>query len=242
MLRCTFRFHGSLNDFLPLDRRYDEIGYEALLPGSVKDAIEAVGPPHPEVGAMLVNGEARGFEYVLQTGDAVQVFPERPAVPSSPRDLLHERRFVVDVHLGTLAGYLRLLGFDTLYRNDAEDPELAAAAGQERRVLLTRDLGLLKRNEVVYGRYVRATEPRQQLREIVGHFGLAGQAHPLTRCMRCNGPLLRVQKEVIAHRLPPRTAAVYSEFWRCSSCGQVYWQGTHFAKLKALIEESLGTS
>jgi uncharacterized protein with PIN domain len=239
MLRCIFRFHGPLNDFLLPERRFSDIEYRALLPGAVKDAIEALGPPHPEVGAIKINGLERGFGFLLSDGDRIEIFPEVPAAESHLRAPLESRRFVLDVHLGTLAGYLRLLGFDALYRNDAEDAMLAEVAGREQRVLLTRDVGLLKRNEVVYGRYVRATEPRQQLREIVKHYRLSRLARPLTRCLRCNGQLVAVPKHAVESQLPPRTAAAYDDFWQCASCGQVYWQGTHFDKLKGLIEESL---
>ncbi len=146
---------------------------------------------------------------------------------------------MLDVHLGRLAAYLRLLGFDTLYRNDYDDPELAQISNAEDRVLLTRDLGLLKRSLVNRGYFVRNTKPAQQLGEIVRQFNLAGANRPFHRCLNCNGILQSVEKEAIADRLWPRTQQFYGEFHLCPSCGNIYWKGSHYERMQKFVDEVL---
>jgi hypothetical protein len=149
---------------------------------------------------------------------------------------LRRTRFVLDTHLGKLAAYLRLMGFDALYRNDFSDEELADTAQSEHRIVLTKDRGLLKRSQVTHGYCVRSTNPRQQLAEVVRRFDLAGAAHPFTRCLRCNGMLRPVPKEAVDHLLPPGTAERYREYAQCESCDQVYWPGSHHRRLRRLMD------
>jgi uncharacterized protein with PIN domain len=156
----------------------------------------------------------------------------RPPFPGQPR-------FVLDTHLGQLARDLRMLGFDTLYRNDYGDAELAQIACQEPRILLTRDRGLLKRSIVTYGRYVRATDPRLQIAEIVRHYELAGRMMPLQRCITCNGLLHPARKEDVLNRLAPKTRQFFHEFSQCENCGQIYWKGSHYDHLRQFIEQVL---
>jgi hypothetical protein len=146
-------------------------------------------------------------------------------------------RFVLDQHLGRLAECLRLLGFDTLYRNDYHDPELAQIAHDEQRILLTRDLGLLKRSAVIYGAFVRTTDPEEQVIEIVRRWDLFDALTPFRRCMRCNGLLEQVSKAEIAELLLPQTRVDHTAFHRCTGCGQIYWPGSHFASMQRFVEQ-----
>jgi uncharacterized protein with PIN domain len=141
----------------------------------------------------------------------------------------------VDVHLGRLAGYLRLCGFDTLYRNDWEDCALAETAVEQGRILLTRDRGLLKRAVITHGHLVRAMIPSAQLGEILDRFDLWDQVDPFGRCSVCNGPIVGVPKAEVLDRLPKRTARHFDEFWRCATCDRVYWQGAHYRSLCRLF-------
>jgi len=230
-----------LNDFLPPERRGRDIVYEFVVPGTVKDAVESFGVPHTEVDLILVNGVSVGFDRLLAGGDRVSVYPVfealdiRPLVRLRPEPL-RETRFLLDGHLGRLARYLRMLGFDTAYERDADDAELARASVAGRRILLTRDRGLLMRREVTHGYAVRATDPREQLREIVERFDLAGSIQAFTRCLRCNGRLREAAKAEVAGRLPPRTYECYDEFLLCPDCGRVYWSGPHHRRMSDLVE------
>jgi uncharacterized protein with PIN domain len=244
MLRITCRFYGALNDFLPDVRRNAVIPVDLAEHAAVKHPIEALGVPHPEVDAILVNRQPVDFAYQVQNGDRVEVYPpevthllrcHRPLRPPVPTPV----RFVVDTHLGQLAAYLRMMGFDTLYRNDYEDEELAAISTGEQRVLLTRDRGLLKRKIVVYGACVREVVPRNQLIAVLRRYRLAGDARPWQRCIHCNGLLHPVEKSAVLDRLEPKTKRYYDEFQQCSNCGQVYWQGSHFEQMAAFVDAVL---
>lgn len=239
------RFYAELGDLLPPERRARDVerGY---VPGqTVKDLIEAMGVPHTEVDLILVNGEPAGFGHRLHDGDRISVYPVFEALDIAPASRLRPRplrrtRFAADVHLGRLARFLRVLGFDTLYRTDWTDAALVEAAVAEQRVLLTRDRGLLKRSAVDHGYLVRHTDPRAQLAEIMQRFDLRASVRPFTRCPVCNGEVSPVAKGEVADRLPPRTARYYDEFWRCGSCGRVYWKGGHFRSLRELVEWARG--
>src|SRR5262245_7749399 len=147
MGRAIFHFHAELNDFLR--HRHLDHAIEHTFQGrvAIKDMIEALGVPHTEVVAIVVNGWPVDFAYIVQAGDRIDVFPTSlsiaGAAPLRP-PIPQEVRFVLDTHLGQLAAYLRMLGFDTLYRNDYSDDELSRISSQEQRILLTRDRGLLK--------------------------------------------------------------------------------------------------
>jgi uncharacterized protein with PIN domain len=237
---CEFRFYEELNDFLPPARRKRAFVYEFRGTPAVKDTIEALGVPHTEVDLILVNGESVRFSHKLRGGERVAVYPVFERLDISPITRLRPKplrrpRFIADVHLGTLARYLRLLGFDTAYDNRAADTDLARRSVEERRILLTRDVGLLKHKVLTHAHYVRATDPARQLEEVVKALDLRARIKPFSRCMRCNGRLRRVSKASAAAELPPRVRERARTVSRCSACGQLYWPGTHFDRLTALV-------
>ncbi len=241
MPSAIFRFYAELNDFLPRRRRFANSVYQFPDHPSVKDAIEAQGVPHTEVELILVNGESRNFDYQMQDGDRVSVYPVFELLDVSPLlrvrpEPLREARFVLDAHLGRLAVYLRLLGFDTLYRNDYGDEELARISHEEARILLTRDRGLLKRGAVTHGYAVRQTAYREQVAEVLRRFDLYAAVRPFTRCLACNGLLEPVEKEAVLEQLPENTREYFQEFWRCASCGKVYWKGSHYEHMREFVE------
>jgi len=128
--------------------------------------------PHTEIDLILVDGRSVRFDRRLRGGERIAVYPEFERFDISPLHRLRpkplrEPRFVADVHLGTLARFLRLLGFDTRYGNGLDDAELAAITSREKRILLTRDVGLLKRRAVVRGQWLRSHDPERQVEEIV---------------------------------------------------------------------------
>ena len=228
---ANFQFVGALNDFFPPGR-----GGEAILcqfnPGqSVKHLVELFGIPHTEMAAILVNGSPVDFSYLVEDGDQVQVYPITSESPAG------DPRFILDNHLGRLAVYLRMLGFDSLYRNDFQDEELAQLASGQDRILLTRDRQLLMRNQVTHGYWLRSKVPHEQLAEVVSRYELSSRASPFRRCMRCNGLLQPVKKEMVEDRLQPLTRLYFDDFRMCSDCRQVYWKGSHYERMQRLIEQ-----
>ncbi len=150
---------------------------------------------------------------------------------------LRDTRFVVDSNLGGLARGLRMLGFDTLYRNDFADAELAQISTAERRVLLTRDKAVLKRKEITHGYYVRTTEPLDQVIEVVRRFDLTGALNTFSRCLECNEPLQKLAVEDAAGLVPESALRDYNAFSRCPVCERVYWAGSHHTRMTRKIEE-----
>jgi uncharacterized protein with PIN domain/sulfur carrier protein ThiS len=244
MLIATIYFHGELNDFLRKERRWIPIEVEFNGHETVKHLIEASGVPHPEVEVILINGESVEFGHQPDSGDRIEVYPSMhgvdvPAIICLKPFPLKVFRFVLDSHLGKLATYLRLLGFDTWYQNNYEDTKLAEISHQETRILLTRDRGLLKRTAVRYGYCVREKSPPKQLTEIVDRFDLASIAKPFSRCANCNGVIGTVEKEKILDRLGPKTKRYYNDFRICDTCDQIYWKGSHFDRMEKFFNEVL---
>jgi uncharacterized protein with PIN domain len=240
MAIAEFRFYEELNDFLPPQRRKQTFLYTCAERATVKNAIEALGVPHTEVEIILVNGESVGFSYLLQEGDRVAVYPQFESMDITPllrvrEQPLRRTRFVADAHLGGLAKYLRLLGFDTLYRNNFRDEEIAQIAVAERRTVLTRDRSLLMYRKITHGCYVRTLKPRQQLSEILKRLDLSRSIRPFTRCICCNHLLEPIAKEAVLDRLPTSMIEFYHRFWICRHCDRIYWAGSHYRRLQALI-------
>lgn len=235
------RVYGPLNDFLPAAWRHQALVCPLNSPASIKDLIESLGVPHPEIDLIVVNGQPVDFDYAVLDRDRVAAYPRfcsidvgecarlGPPAQAAPR-------FVADVHLGRLTAYLRLAGFDTQYRNDYSDHELVAISAGEERTLLTRDVGVLKHRSVTRGYFVRRTQPAQQLVEVLQTYDLVGRAAPFTRCVRCNSLLHAVPKDRVEHLLPPRTREQYREFSRCPTCERIYWRGSHYSRMTAFLD------
>jgi uncharacterized protein with PIN domain len=241
---ASFRFYEELNDFLPPDRRKRRFMHRFRGRAAIKDMIEALGVPHTEVELILANGRSVRFPYIVRDGDDISVYPMFESFDVTPLLRLRPKplrvtRFVLDTHLGTLARYLRTLGFDTLYRNDFHDAELARISHAERRILLTRDVGLLKRSLVTRGCFLRATEPRAQLREVIARLDLYRSIQPFRRCTRCNGLLRVASKRRLKGRVKPEILAAFDQFRACRDCGQVYWPGSHYDRMERMIESLL---
>jgi len=244
MSQIHFRFYAELNDFLPISLRQIRFLHDYSGSASVKHLVESLNVPHTEVDLILVNGRSVGFNHLVKDGNEISVYPvfeslDISAVGRLRPTPLRDTKFILDTHLGQLASYLRLIGFDTLYRNDFQDPELAKISSSESRILLTRDRGLLKRNLVTHGYCVRSRYPQEQLVEVVRRFDLSGSIEPFKRCLRCSSLLVPVEKEKIAHRLPTNTRRYYDEFTSCVGCQQLYWPGSHYQRMCRFLKEVL---
>jgi uncharacterized protein with PIN domain len=237
---ATFRFYEELNDFLRPERRKCDFGIEVDRARSVKDAIESAGVPHTEVDLIVVDGKSVDFTHVLQGGERVAVYPMFESLDISPvvrlRPMpLRDPRFVADVNLGKLARHMRMAGFDTQWSNGWDDDEIVRRSAADRRTILTRDKGMLRRSDVDRGYFVRATESEAQLGEVVRALQLEALLAPFTRCRECNVPLEDVAKEAVIDRLPEKVRDCYERFRRCPGCDRIYWEGTHFARMQGVL-------
>jgi len=229
-MNATFTFVDELNDFLPHFRKNTSFTLEFEPHQSLKHLIESVGVPHTEFGLVCVNWHEMDTASRLREGDQVVVYPAEALNSDVPC-------FILDNHLGQLATYLRLLGFDCLYRNHYQDDELARVSIEEGRVLLTRDRRLLMRKVITLGYCLHQTDPRQQVGEVLRRFKLFEQVKPFQRCLRCNSPLHAVSKQDVIERLEPLTKQYFDEFRICPACNQIYWKGSHYGHMLEMITE-----
>ncbi|MGA4850969.1 Mut7-C RNAse domain-containing protein [Streptomyces sp. G5(2025)] len=223
-------FDPALGTFVPQERRQGPTTVVTDGASTLGHVVESLGVPLTEVGALVVDGREVAPGHVPAEGETISVRAvSRPQpVPGAPL------RFLLDVHLGTLARRLRLLGVDAAYEStDIGDPALAARSAAERRVLLSRDRGLLRRRELWAGAYVYSDRPEDQLRDVLGRF--SPRLAPWTRCTACNGTLRTATKEEVADLLEGGTRGSYDVFAQCGECARVYWRGAHHDRLEAIV-------
>ncbi|RTZ47850.1 twitching motility protein PilT [Candidimonas sp. SYP-B2681] len=247
MVTATFRFYEELNDFLAPERRQRSFSSPCARAATVKHMIEALGVPHTEVEIVLVNGESVDFNALVKDGDRIAVYPKFETFDVSHLLRVRARplrtlRFIADAHLGGLARLLRLAGFDTLYNNNFQDDEIETIAAQESRIVLTRDRELLKRRTITHGCYVHTLKPAQQLREIFDRLDLTSSARPFSLCLQCNTPLRSIEKASVLDRIPPTARALYEHFSTCDICEGIFWQGSHWQRMRALLDQTMTRS
>ncbi len=233
MATARFLFYGELADFLPRERRGVEFDYACARAATLKNAIEALGVPHTEVGRIVVNSATATLQRLVRESDAVEVFPWETE-ESGP-----DPAFLADAHLGGLARFLRMLGFDTLHDHAYRDADIVRLAIEERRIVLSRDRELLKCRDIARGCYVHALKAEAQLREVAQRFALAAKAKPFTLCLRCNVPLEPIEKERVVGLLPHTVAALQDRFFRCRACERIYWPGSHYERMRAALDRML---
>src|SRR5690606_17113240 len=242
MKTAYLRFYEELNDFLPAERRKTKFPHNFTGRTSVKDMIESLGVPHTEVDMILVNGTSVDFSYIVNDKDEISVYPVFESFDIS--DVQHLRtatlrnpKFILDVHLGKLARYMRMAGFDSFYKNNLTDDEIVKISLREKRTILTKDRGILKRNDVTHGSWIRNENTIDQLKEVVERFHLQNEIKELTRCLECNAIQHKIDKEKTLDRLPHKVKEWQNEFWECPESKKIYWKGSHYDKMKKLISE-----
>jgi uncharacterized protein with PIN domain len=241
----TFRAYGTLNDFIPAGLKQKTFSLAFKTPITVGEVAESIGIPLSEIKLVLVNSETVDYSKRLKENDFISLYPAFEQINISPVSGAMGRdkefpSFILDAHLGKLAKYLRMLGFDTLYQNNYIDRQIIDIAADEGRMILTRDKILLKSKEAQQGYYVRAIEKHEQLKEIVGKFGLAGKFRSFTRCMMCNAEMEKKSKVEVLDKIDAGTARIFSEFLYCPGCDKVFWKGSHFERKEKLILSLLG--
>lgn len=238
--RCYIRTYEELNRFLSPEKRKATFEHSFKDGDTIKDILRDLSLPFSEVDLVLVDGEPRNLSYQPDTGNLLSVYPEFESFDISGLEYIHEKplrrpTFILDVHLGKLARFMRMLGFDALYRNDYDDLTIIKVSNDELRTILTKDRGLLERKSVERGCLIKDKDPRKQLNEVMERFHLTNSIFPFSRCMVCNGLLSPVPKESIAGSLLPKTKKYYDNFQQCNSCKKIYWEGTHYKKMMVTV-------
>ncbi len=241
MHKICFRFYEELNDLLPEEKRKVRFVHNYIDRASVKDVIESLGIPHTEIDMILVNEKSVSFDYLVNDGDDISVYPVFESLNIS--DVQHLRpmplrnpKFVADVHLGRLTRYLRMMGFDVLYENNFKDDEIVKISLEEKRAILTKDKGLLKRSEVTHGYCVRSSKVREQIVEVIKRFDLKMLIKGFIRCIECNTILKSISKSEIINELPPKVLKSQKLFSVCPLCKKLYWKGTHHQRMLSFIK------
>ncbi len=137
-------------------------------------------------------------------------------------------RLLCDHMLGTLAKWLRFMGYDTAYPGPLDDTQLLAMARAEDRVLLTRDKELASRSQDAIR--VRSDNLEEQIREVSSRLQLR-VVDFLSRCSLCNTALVEASPSEVGASVPEGVRERHSTFWRCPGCGKVYWQGSHWDRM-----------
>ena len=224
-------------------KRHSWISYSIKSIQSVKDAIEAMGVPHPEVDVIIAQNASVDFNYQVQENDQIEVYPvlEDHLFPESyslSRQYLQLDKFVLDVHLGKLAKAMRLLGLDTVMDNHFTDNMIAQLSEAENRITLTRDIGLLKHKAIKSGYWIRSQHWEEQLAEVINRYSsLKRKFKPFSRCTICNGMIENVPKETVQHQLPPESKQLFNEFFQCTNCKKVYWKGSHYDRMEKWVHK-----
>lgn len=232
----AIRFYEELNDFLSSDNQKQDIFVMVDKECTVGILINSFGPPDSSVDLILVNGRAVNFSYKLKNNDRISVYPVFESMDISSISRLRDKplrdlKFICDVHLGKLAKYLRMLGFDTWYENDCTNKKLIDLSVSQARIVLTRNELLLKNGKITRRYIVKHFQPNSQILEIVNYFDLKGSVMPLSRCLICNGTLRKITKPVLKQRVKHTVLDRYDTFYECSGCSHIYWKGTHYESM-----------
>lgn len=144
-------------------------------------------------------------------------------------------RFIADCHLGKIAKYLRIFGFDTLYFQSIDDDDIIDIAKKEERYLLTSDKILYQRMKHHNALYITHAGFEKQLKEIFHHYKLFDKCDPMSRCIRCNGVLKKIEKQEVIEELKAKTKKYFDTFYRCEECGKIYWHGDHYKNMLKFV-------
>jgi len=146
-------------------------------------------------------------------------------------------KFFADCHLGKIAKYLRVFGFDTLYFQTIDDDDIIDIAKKEDRFILTSDKELFLRVKHLDALYLSHAEFEEQLKKIFLHYKLFDKTAPLSRCIKCNGMLKKIDKKEVVADLKIKTKKYFDTFHICEECGSVYWQGDHYKNMLKFVKD-----
>jgi uncharacterized protein len=237
-------FHGDTRELLRPGQQNGVVSYPLDRRAAIKDIIEAAGVPHTEVGGIICGGRELTFQSIPTGGERIDIYPFTNQTPVNRPTVLRPEpftvlRFLVDINVAKLARNLRMVGIDAASVAESAVTDVALRAGREQRVVLTRNRDLLKVRTIDFGQLLRSVNPLEQLLEVVRRYGLQSHIRPFSRCLHCNEVLRPVLKTAIDHFLEPLTRKYYNDFKQCASCERVYWRGSHYAKMVAMVEKAM---
>ncbi len=247
MIRVLVRCYAELNDLLPPELRFRDIAFHLPAPCTVADVLQRAGTPESQVDVALCNGTSVTPDTVLADGDRLSVYPVFETFDVSAITRMRDRAlrtpaFVADVHLGSLARFLRMLGFDTVYERTSTTETIIAISMSEGRVLLSRSRTLVRDPRVSHCLFIPSPDPRTQLIEVIRHHQLASSIRPFARCIECNDPVAPIDRETVLSRLPASVRSTDLAFRICRRCDRVYWDGSHVARMRAFIDQVIAES
>jgi len=240
--QAFFYFFGSLNDFLPEEKKGQKFVYHFKGIASVKNLIEAIGVPHSEIRKITNNNRKKFFNYTVKDNDLIRIYPYNYGINKFILSLSSvfincKIKFIIDVHLGKLGKYLKICGFDVLYNWKWDDNDIIKYANRDNRIILTHDAGLLKNKKVNKGYWTRSQNPDEQIVEVIDRYHLSGKIKPLKRCLHCNNLLVKTSKTEIKNKVPFMIFNKYRQFLCCHKCDNIYWKGPHYDSMKAFIKK-----
>ncbi len=140
----------------------------------------------------------------------------------------------MDLNVGRLVKWLRVMGYDALFVPEADDGELLRLAGEEGRIVITRDRNIMQRRGVTSGRVkallVTSDDFRRQMQQVIEVLGL-GVQNSFSLCVECNVPLRYIEKHLVKERVPQFVYGTQSHFYVCPTCDKLYWRGTHWRNM-----------
>jgi uncharacterized protein with PIN domain len=244
MVSINVRCYAELNDHLHPEQQF--IAFPFFLPpkSTVKKLVDDIGINSDLIDLILVNDRSVDLSYILEENDRVALYPafetfDISTITKVREHPLRQPKFILDVHLGKLANHLRMLGFDTLYKNDCSNEVLLSYSLNENRILLSKNRILIGNEKLTHAYYVKNKDPRLQLIEVLEHLDLYRLADPFTRCIECNSLLKSIEKEIIFSKIPPLVRNWCNEYQWCNSCNRIYWKGSHYQHMIAFIQSIL---
>jgi uncharacterized protein with PIN domain len=154
-------------------------------------------------------------------------------------------RFIVDINVGKLARWLRMIGYDTQLFDHRDDNRLIHIAMTENRVILTRDTQMMKRRvittSVLKAVFISSDNPHKQIHQVIKELGLKSNFNPFSLCLECNQPLVKINREDVKDRVPPYVYQTQPHYVECPKCHRIYWQGTHWQAMARKLESLINS-
>jgi len=240
MIKVYYRFYEELNKYLPEEKHkvWFEVKYEKRI--SVLNALHIFNIPQKKVDLLLVNQKSKGFDYVLKNNDRISVYPVFELFDITDLTKVREKplrniKFVCDVHLGKLCKYLRMLGFDTLYSNQNKPNDIVKISNNDNRIVLSKDYSYNKNKNITHFYWVRSSDSREQLKDLIRKMQLVKSINPFTRCIICNDYIKEIDKNKVKDRLLPNTNKFFNKFYICRTCDKIFWKGSHYEDMVEFI-------